>query len=138
MTSVRIAMNDLPALRPEDGTPVVSPLSDYPSHLEVGMDNALKDNAESLRDLHIQRANRLLDRARARREKALTDRDQGIAARVQDLTSRDLCIVQTTTDGRSVTNHIFEQVPRLGTLIARTGPDVFLLSVRVQTTPSED
>lgn len=120
-------MNDLPALRPEDGTPVVSYLSGYAS--PFGAD---ADNADSLRDAHLERATRLLERARARREKALTDRDQGIASRLQELTSRDLCIVQTTTDGRTVTNHIFDQVPRLGTLIARTGPDVFVLSVRVQ------
>ena len=125
-------MNDLPALRPEDGTPVVSYLSGYASPFGADADNALTDNADSLRDAHLERATRLLERARARREKALTDRDQGIASRLQELTSRDLCIVQTTTDGRTVTNHIFDQVPRLGTLIARTGPDVFVLSVRVQ------
>ena len=99
-------------------------------------DKPLESNADLVRATHIDHAAPLLDRARARREKALTDRDQGIATRIQDLTSRDLCIVQTTTDGRSVTNHIFPEVPRLGTLITRTGPDVFVLSVRVQTPDS--
>lgn len=96
----------------------------------------LESDADFSGATHIDHAAPLLDRARARREKALSDRDHGIAMRMQDLTSRDLCIVQTTTDGRSVTNHIFPEVPRLGTLIARTGPDVFVLAVRVQTPES--
>lgn len=75
---------------------------------------------------------RLLDRARARREKALTERDQGIAAGRRDLASRDICIVRTTADGRNVTTHVFPGIPRLGTLLARTGPDAFILSVKAQ------
>lgn len=125
-------MNDLPALRPEDGQPVVSCFSGYASALGADTENSLTDNTDPLRDAHLARASQLLERARARREKALTNRDQVIATRLQGPTSQDLCIVQTTTDGRTVTDHIFDQVPRLGTLIARTGPDVFVLSVRVQ------
>lgn len=125
-------MNDIPSLGLEDGTPVFPSLPAPPSLLNAGMAAPLPDRTDFLRDTHLDRTSRLLERARARREKALTDRDMGLAARPPVADGKELCIVQTTTDGRTVVSHRFDQVPRLGDLIARTGPDVFVLCIRIQ------
>lgn len=125
-------MNDIPSLGLEDGTPVFPSLPADPALLDPGMAPPLPDQPDMMRETHLDRASRLLERARARREKALTDRDMGLAARPPVGHSRELCIVHTTTDGRTVASHRFDRVPRLGDLIARTGPDVFVLCIRIQ------
>ena len=60
----------------------------------------------------------LLDRARRRRDEALG--------------RRMACIVQTSKDGDGIVEHVFSGLPRLGDLIARTGPDVCIVGVRME------
>ena len=60
----------------------------------------------------------LLQRARRRRDEALG--------------RRMACIIQTSKDGDGVKEHVFSGVPRLGDLIARTGPDVSIVGVRME------
>ena len=60
----------------------------------------------------------LLERARRRRDEALG--------------RRMACIIQTSKDGEGVVDHVFNTVPRLGELIARTGPDVCIVGVRME------
>ena len=60
----------------------------------------------------------LLARARRRRDEALG--------------RRMACIIQTSKEGEGVVDHVFSHVPRLGELIARTGPDVCIVGVRME------
>ena len=60
----------------------------------------------------------LLERARRRRDEALG--------------RRMACIIQTSKTGDGVMEHVFSGVPRLGDLIARTGPDVCIVGVRME------
>lgn len=60
----------------------------------------------------------LVQRARRRRDEALG--------------RRMACIIQTSTDGDEIKEHVFSGVPRLGELIARTGPDVRIVGVRME------
>ncbi len=123
-------MSNLTVLRPQDGTPVYSGL---PAVLR-GYDDPPPLDHDPPSGSELQRATGLVELARARRARALTHRGQGFADRVPDRPVPERCIVHTTTDGVSVNSHVFDQVPRLGTLISRAGPDVFVLSVCIQTT----
>jgi hypothetical protein len=60
----------------------------------------------------------LLERARRRRDEALG--------------RRMACIIQTSKNGDGIVEHVFSGVPRLGDLIARTGPDVSIVGVRME------
>jgi hypothetical protein len=122
-------MSNLPVLRPEDGTPVYSMLSAFLR----GHSDPPPHDGDPLSRSELQRATGLVELARARRARALTSRGQGSAVRAPDHPAAERCIVHTTTDGVAVTSHVFDEVPRLGALISRTGPDVFVLSVCIQT-----
>jgi len=60
----------------------------------------------------------LLDRAKRRRTEALG--------------RRMACIIQTVGDGEGVVEHVFSGMPKLGDLIARTGPNVSVIAVRME------
>lgn len=60
----------------------------------------------------------LLERARRRRDVALG--------------RRMACIIQTSKDGEGVVEHVFSNVPQMGELIARTGPDVRIVGFRME------
>lgn len=60
----------------------------------------------------------LLERARAGRRTALVD--------------RTVTIVETSTDGQTVTEHRFSGMPRMADVIARLGGDVHILSLRTE------
>lgn len=60
----------------------------------------------------------LLRRARERRREALV--------------AQAHCVVTTTRDGRETREHLFDQVPTLGALLARVGPDAFVVAVRME------
>ena len=124
-------MSNLSVLRPEDGTPIFSVLSAF---LRGHGDPPPHDHDHGkLSGNELHRATGLIELARARRAKALTNRGQGSAVRAPDRPVAERCVVHTTIDGVSVASHVFDEVPRLGALISRTGPDVFVLSVCIQT-----
>jgi hypothetical protein len=63
------------------------------------------------------RRENLADRARARRAEALERRGH--------------CVVHTTLDGDEVRTYLFRALPRIDTLVARTGSEAYVLSVEV-------
>lgn len=64
----------------------------------------------------------LLDRARTGRQSALLD--------------RMVTIVQTSTDGATLTEHRFPSRPRLADLLARLGGDARIVGIRTEPYPS--
>jgi len=77
---------------------------------------------EKLNDrLQHQAAQRMAEKVRAGRRHALS--------------SISKCCVVTTDDGRDTRDVIFDQPPTIGELVARVGPDAWVVSVKMRRVP---
>lgn len=79
---------------------------------------AMADNRISLMAARKPQATSLLDRARNGRRSALSD--------------RMVTIVQTSSDGRTTTEHRFPAMPRIVDLLARLGGDACVVGLRTE------
>ncbi len=75
----------------------------------------------------------LIDRLSSETGRRLTDRAR--AGRRRALAGISRCCVTVTLDGQSTREEYFEATPTLGQIIARVGPDAFVVSIAMKRRP---